>query len=50
MDWHGWAYLIFGATLVITFIWIILHYYRPKRKKKVEEPKYRMLEDDEKDG
>ena len=47
MDWNAWSYLIFGSTLVATFLWIILHYYMPKRKKKVEEPKYKMLDDDD---
>lgn len=45
--WQAWAYLIFGTTLVVLFTWIIVHFYRPRRKDRVEEPKYRMLEDDE---
>ncbi len=47
MDWRVWTYLGFGTALVVTFLWIIIHYYRPQRKKNVETPKYRMLEDDE---
>lgn len=41
------AYLMFGVTLVILFIVIIVHYYARKRHEKVEEAKYRMLDDDE---
>lgn len=46
MDWEVWAYFIFTVTLVVVFVGIIIHYYRPGRKKRVEEPKYRMLDDD----
>jgi len=41
------AYLVFGLTLVILFIVIIVHYYSRKRRGKVEEAKYRMLDDEE---
>ena len=41
------AYLVFGATLVILFGIIIGFYYSKKRKRKVEEPKYKMFDDDE---
>ena len=41
------AYLLFGISLVVIFIGIIVFYYSSKRKRKVEEPKYRMLEDDD---
>lgn len=40
-------YLLFGCVLVITFAVIIKYYYSKKRHKEVEEPKYRMLEDDD---
>ncbi|MCX7793852.1 MAG: hypothetical protein N2257_05555 [Thermodesulfovibrionales bacterium] len=39
-------YLLFGLTLVTALTITILFYYSKKRKKKVEEPKYRMLQDD----
>lgn len=42
------AYLGFTVFLGIIFLGIIFYYYAPRRKKKVEEPKYRMLDDDEK--
>ncbi len=42
------AYLVFGVALVVLFIVIIVHYYSRKRHTKVEEAKYRMLDDDEK--
>ena len=41
------AYFVFGLVLVILFIAIIVHYYARKRHSKVEEAKYRMLDDDE---
>jgi cbb3-type cytochrome oxidase subunit 3 len=41
------SYLLFGLTLVILLTVIIVHYYSKKRHRKVEEAKYRMLEDDE---
>lgn len=41
------AYLMFGLALVVLFVVIIVHYYSRKRHSKVEEAKYRMLDDDE---
>ncbi len=41
------AYFFFTVILVIVFLGIIIYYYSPKRKGKVEEPKYRMLKEDE---
>lgn len=41
------AYLIFGTSLVVLFVWIIFYYYSGKRKQHVESPKYKILEDDE---
>jgi len=41
------AYFVFGLTLVILFVIIIAFYYSKKRHKKVEEPKYKMFEDDD---
>jgi cbb3-type cytochrome oxidase subunit 3 len=46
MEWVDWAYFLFGAALVVIFACIIAYYYRPKRKGHVEEPKFRMLDDD----
>lgn len=46
MDVNVGAYLVFGIILVITFAGIILYYYSRNRKTKVEEPKFRMLDDD----
>lgn len=47
MQWSGWIY--FGGTvaLFIAFVVAVVYYFSPKRKAKVEGPKYRMLEDDE---
>jgi cbb3-type cytochrome oxidase subunit 3 len=47
MTAQGMAYFIFGLTLVILFVIIIAFYYSKKRQKKVEDPKYKMFEDDE---
>ena len=43
----AFAYFVFGLVLVILFAVIIVHYYAKKRHDKVEEAKYRMLDDDE---
>lgn len=42
----GTLYLIFGLSLVIALAVTIVYYYSKKRHKKVEEPKYRMLDED----
>lgn len=47
MTFESYAYFFSGLSLVITLAVIIIHYYAKKRKKKVEEPKYRMLHDDD---
>ena len=47
MNAQSIAYIVFGLTLVILFGIIIAFYYSRKRHKKVEDPKYKMLEDDE---
>lgn len=41
------AYLVFGATLCLALAAIAVFYYRRERKDRVEDPKYRMLEDDD---
>ena len=41
------AYMIFGVTLVVLFLVIIVHYYSKKRHEKVEKAKFRMLDDDD---
>lgn len=47
MEYQGIAYFVFGLALVALFGVIIVFYYARKRHKKVEAPKYRMLDDDE---
>jgi len=42
----GTLYLLFGLGLVVALAMTIIFYYSKKRHKKVEEPKYRMLDDD----
>jgi len=41
------AYFLFGLSLVVILLVIIIFYYSKKRHKKVEEPKYKMLEDED---
>ncbi len=41
------AYFLFGLSLVVTLLVIIIFYYSKRRHKKVEEPKYKMLEDED---
>ena len=41
------AYTLFTFSLAAVMAGIIAWYYNPKRKSEVEEPKYRMLRDDE---
>jgi hypothetical protein len=43
---RGTLYLLSGLSLVIALAVTIVYYYSRKRHKKVEEPKYRMLDDD----
>jgi len=42
----GTLYLLLGLSLVVALVITIIFYYSKKRHKKVEEPKYRMLDDD----
>lgn len=41
------SYVVFGLVLVVLFAVIIAFFYSTKRHRKVEEPKYRMLDDDD---
>ena len=41
------AYLVFGSALVVALLAIIVFNYSRKRRSHVEQPKYKMLEDDE---
>ncbi len=46
MTWKAWLYFSFTALLTLVLAGIAVYYFRAKRKKRVEEPKYRMLDDD----
>ena len=46
MSCSGLAYVLFTVLLAIVFGGIIFYYFNPKRKKQIEEPKHRMLDDD----
>lgn len=41
------SYLVFGATLCLALAGILVFYFRGHRRERVEGPKYRMLEDDD---
>jgi cbb3-type cytochrome oxidase subunit 3 len=41
------GYLAFGAALVALFVAIVVHYYSKGRKTRVEQAKYKMLDDEE---
>ncbi|MBI5741680.1 MAG: CcoQ/FixQ family Cbb3-type cytochrome c oxidase assembly chaperone [Nitrospirae bacterium] len=43
------AYFVFGLTLVVIFTVIIIFYSSKKRHKEVEGPKYKMLEDEDRE-
>ena len=43
----AWVYLGFTVALFLVFIGLVLFYYAPKRKSRVESPKYTILDDDE---
>ena len=47
MDFLTAAELVFGLSLVALFGIIIAYYYSRKRRGRVEETKYRMLDEDE---
>ena len=46
MNVSGLAYVLFTVFLAIISGGIIAYYYNPKRKEKIEEPKHRMIDDD----
>lgn len=50
MQWSGWINFGITIALFIVFIVVVIYYYNPKRKEKIEKPKYRMFDDDEKDN
>ena len=41
------GYLAFGGALVAVFVAIVVHYYARGRRAKVEQVKYKMLDDDD---
>jgi|GEM_PF-858722 len=48
MQWSGWINFGYTVALFVAFIVAVVYYYNPKRKSVVEEPKFRMMaEDDE---
>jgi cbb3-type cytochrome oxidase subunit 3 len=44
---RGWLFFAFTLLLSGVLIGIMIYYFRSKRKHRVEEPKYRMLDDDD---
>ncbi|NTU52945.1 MAG: cbb3-type cytochrome c oxidase subunit 3 [Chlorobiaceae bacterium] len=47
MSFAETAYTFFTFSLAAVMAGIMVYYFNPKRKKEVEEPKYRMLRDDQ---
>jgi cbb3-type cytochrome oxidase subunit 3 len=41
------AYITFGLALVIIFAVIIVYYYSKKRHRHIEDPKYKMLDEED---
>lgn len=41
------AFFLFGFSLVVIFVAIIVFYYSKKRQTRIEEPKYKMLDDED---
>ena len=46
MNFSGLAYVVFTMVLAIISGGIMVYYYNPKRKERIEAPKQRMLDDD----
>jgi cbb3-type cytochrome oxidase subunit 3 len=42
----GWIYFAITTLLFIVFVGIVIYYFSPRRKQKVEDPKYKMLDDE----
>jgi len=46
MEWKSWLFVCFTALLAFVLAFIMVYFFRNKRKDRVEAPKYRMMEDD----
>lgn len=46
MDWASLAYLGVTIGLFVIFAVIVIRTYSGKRKRRIEDPKHRMLDDD----
>ncbi len=46
MAWKVWLYFGFTILLAGVFVGVVIYYFRASRKASVEEPKYRMLNED----
>jgi cbb3-type cytochrome oxidase subunit 3 len=47
MSFQAIAYTAFTILMAVVFAGIVVYYYNPRRKEQVEEPKHRMLRNDE---
>lgn len=47
MQWSGWIHFCFTVLLFVAFIALVIYYYNPKRKEKIEKPKYKLFDDEE---
>ena len=41
------GFIVYGIILVAVFLGIIIYLYNPKRKQKIEAPKYRIIDDND---
>jgi len=47
MVWSGCIYFGFTIALFIAFVVVVIYYYNPKKKEKIENPKYRVFDEDD---
>jgi cbb3-type cytochrome oxidase subunit 3 len=47
MNFGSTTFFIYGLFLCAVFLVIIIYFYSSKRKDRIEEAKYRMLDDDD---
>jgi cbb3-type cytochrome oxidase subunit 3 len=47
LNFSALAYVLFTIVLALVMLGIVVYYYNPARKQKVEKPKHRMLDEDE---
>ncbi len=46
MEWNRLVFLGFNILMAVALLGVIVYVYRPSRKHEMEEPKYRILDED----